>query len=583
MSTTNKTVRRSNTFYGTREYYPLANESVGIIDRHECSRRSVPYVSFSYTWEGDFEGMRVEASELYAASFGIGAAINCFFSLNNMDAGDGSFGGVSGIDRSDPGAGGYTYFHGREGYAYDDIETGFELFLDYGASYFEDGKAEAYGIPHEKDKKVARSMLNKFLNQISPAIHNATKNESIAHDIVTELYETLVVPNRWSPPSRILNAMPLKFQWIEGTLKEGMNYAHYNRSIRSLDWLHDHGSCSDNVRVGTSTVPHAGRGAFLVRPVRAGETILPMPLIHVGNRSWMDMRYSGKDILERENAKTTTPEPSIVHQQMLLNYCFGHAETDILLCPYGIANGLVNHAPTSEQVNARLQWSTRLSLRPEWLDLPPSEWIWNETSGLVLELVATRNLQAGEEILMDYSSEWDAAWKKHVSEWQPPPDASQYMPVEDILVSLENGDLTMPLKNETLGGPFENIEEVLCHHFYLVHFGFEASLDEFDAEDLYPCRPLSSYLSSDGMTVLYNVEVDYRHFDFANSRCKDETQGIFLAVSAQVFDLREKPYSRDQAQPWSFRHDMRIPDDIFPSAWRTKTNSTLEAPTCINE
>jgi len=36
----------------------------------------------------------------------------------------------------------------------------------------------------------------------------------------------------------------------------------YNRSIRDVTWLQEHGRCMDNIIDGIITVPYAGRGAF---------------------------------------------------------------------------------------------------------------------------------------------------------------------------------------------------------------------------------------------------------------------------------------------------------------------------------
>jgi hypothetical protein len=34
------------------------------------------------------------------------------------------------------------------------------------------------------------------------------------------------------------------------------------------------------------------------------------------------------------------------------------------------------------------------------------------------------------------------------------------------------------------------------------------------------------------------------------------------------------PYGQDHHQPYTFRHEMHIPDDIFPEIWKTTTATT---------
>ena len=38
-----------------------------------------------------------------------------------------------------------------------------------------------------------------------------------------------------------------------------------------------------------------------------------------------------------------------------------------------------------------------------------------------MEVIATRDIQPHEEVLMDYGAEWEEAWDEHVMNYQPPP------------------------------------------------------------------------------------------------------------------------------------------------------------------
>lgn len=47
--------------------------------------------------------------------------------------------------------------------------------------------------------------------------------------------------------------------------------------------------------------------------------------------------------------------------------------------------------------------------------------------GLILEVVALRDIQPGEELFLDYGKDWEEAWNKHVKHWKPIEGASDYV------------------------------------------------------------------------------------------------------------------------------------------------------------
>ena len=71
--------------------------------------------------------MEQDGEIVYAASFGLGAIVNCYFPLLNLSGG-GQADHVqfdrAGILRHDPGAGAFTPFHDRPGISMKKIEAG---------------------------------------------------------------------------------------------------------------------------------------------------------------------------------------------------------------------------------------------------------------------------------------------------------------------------------------------------------------------------------------------------------------------------------------------------------------------------
>jgi hypothetical protein len=85
-----------------------------------------------------------------------------------------------------------------------------------------------------------------------------------------------------------------------------------------------------------------------------------------------------------------------IHYQLMLNYCFGHRHSSLLLSPYGVLNTVINHS--KKRANIRIMWSKRGTRHPEWLNQPVKEWGETTHAGLAFEFVATRDIREGDEV-----------------------------------------------------------------------------------------------------------------------------------------------------------------------------------------
>jgi len=198
--------------------------------------------------------------------------------------------------------------------------------------------------------------------------------------------------------------------------------------------------CLDNT-LEEQLSPIHGKGLFSKRNIVDIDTILlstPMTPIH-------------RDELKMENKRT----------QLLLNYCYGHPDSVLLWLPYGPLINSLNHSP-SRRPNARVQWRSlgnaeiddddddahsagssqiiqdddnyadatdhddiydeMLSQRkqfhhPELLETLPEEVAKLHGKGLVMDLVSTRAIAAGEEVVIDYGDFWVTAWESHQAQW----------------------------------------------------------------------------------------------------------------------------------------------------------------------
>jgi len=191
--------------------------------------------------------------------------------------------------------------------------------------------------------------------------------------------------------------MPDSIEVFDDALQFGIDKALLTEKQRTVEWLEKNGKCLDNLRAGISTIHGAGRGAFAMRHIPKGSIIAPAPLMHIMNIS---------SFKTNANSTNMTEEKSY---QLLLNYCFGHRDSSLLLCPT-TSVVLINHS--RENANAVYRWSSSSSnkkydkpdprmspvenLRSNYSDL------FDTNTKLMFDFIATRDIKEGEEIFIDY-------------------------------------------------------------------------------------------------------------------------------------------------------------------------------------
>jgi len=98
--------------------------------------------------------------------------------------------------------------------------------------------------------------------------------------------------------------------------------------------------------------------------------------------------------------------------QLILNYCFGHPRSSLLLFPSSSSVQFINHS--SKKSNAKIQWSDSDFQSEEWLTEPLEEIKARKKTGLMFDIIATKDIQLGEEVLLDYGGHWEDAWEEHL-------------------------------------------------------------------------------------------------------------------------------------------------------------------------
>ena len=492
-----------------------------------------------YTWSHDIAKemqYEMDGSDLHAASPGIGAALNCMIPLVNVEDSPAECDNA-GLHRStDPGSGAFTPYHGRMSLATKDILQGEELFIDYGEHYFET-RENVYGLmPFESDYPAADLLLKKYKKLQDTILSKASGQ------LQDDLWNIVAnVPFE----SRVMNALPSSRQRIDELATIGTALQHKDRSRRKLDWLEEHGQCMDNIKPALSSIPQAGRGVYSSRFIPLGGLVAPAPLIHLPNRTHFIMYDAMNHINENGFIDRNTSSPA--HIQLMINYCFGHPQSSLLLCPYGSLTSLINHSPNP---NTRIKWSNTMR-HPEWLQQIVTTLNWQWHSGLSFDFVALRDIAKDEEITVDYGVEWQLAWEEHIVGWTP--GDKQYAPSYELNQQVDSVIRTMHEE------PYCDSVNLWIHGEYVELAGSKHPKKKYD---FYRVLVLGRFNHDSSYTVLAFTAQDmddYTHVTW---------HGVLFGLPRDAFIFDDAPYSRDHQMKGAFRHFMKIPDDIMPQAWR---------------
>lgn len=270
---------------------------------------------------------------------------------------------------------------------------------------------------------------------------------------------------------------------------------------------------------------------------------------------------SGRDIRDFEMGPYS--------QQILINYCFGHPDSTILLCPYGAGVNYINANRT--RANVKVQWAQNgtINHNGEWLNTKPEDMEWVSRTMLGIEYVALRDIEAGEELLLDYGDAWEQAWEEHVKAWKAVTDRDEYISATQF--NELHGDSPIRTREEQDASPYPRNLKINCHAA-LVKAAFDELNDDgsFDTPDEFieqrgwlpekkgfECE----VLKRDDTTGTYEVYLLY-------TEDGEIFEKVPRNVSRKAIIFVDVPYSTDIHLPDAFRHPIGIPDEMLPDAWR---------------
>ena len=294
------------------------------------------------------------------------------------------------VDRfTDPGAGAFTYNRGRQFTVSRPLSAGSEIFLNYGYCQHEGGDLHN---PDWVDNVYVTSDYSEASTLIWNSIRN--KNAGLKFD---ENGKLVPPPN---VPRLVLELLPQtreELATLEANVKSKTDLSWYLATHKSLqphtpEWIRENGMCLENLLPFSSTLPHAGQGAFAQYHISKGDIVIPAPLLQIIDKDVLDIYSDGVR----------------VGQQLLMNYCFGHPQSSFLLCPDTQAE-LINHCSVRTKQcgrkgpNAAIRWSRGWDpTSDEWREKTLAEIAKEPGRGLAFEVYALRDIQPGTCGTLDF-------------------------------------------------------------------------------------------------------------------------------------------------------------------------------------
>ena len=481
----------------------------------------------------------------------------------------------------DPGVGAFSYSMGREFAVKREMKAGEELFLSYG--YCKHGGDNPGWTDHmfmPGDFKKAADIVLEYMSTHDMSSSGGSEAIHLEKAYTDKLVVKLL-------PTNQAEIGEIQAAGIS-TQKDLVMYLAQHKGLapHTPDWIRSNGMCMEHMVPRKSMLQQAGQGGVAQHKIRKGEMVVPAPLLQIMNQDALFL-------FNRRGKRLGT--------QLLINYCFGHAESSMLLCPDTNAV-LINHCSKRTKEcgpkgpNADYRWSSGWDPTSDaWRTRSLEDIATEPGRGLAFEIFALRDIAPGEEVFMDYGIEWEKAWAKHVTTWTPPATDDSFVTAKvanenkgPILKELVSGDLRKEVDHPYLltGCQYWTSDadqsrayrkeypewQKLSDEDILARFAKSGKEFEYPSETGYtdhadashwPCSVVG--VEDDGT---YVVRIHMNIWDDSLPWDTNDVPRLLYGYSRKSIHYFVKPYASDQHLSGVFRHPIGLKDEMFPPQWK---------------
>jgi hypothetical protein len=178
---------------------------------------------------------------------------------------------------------------------------------------------------------------------------------------------------------------------------------------------------------------------------------------------------------------------------------------------------------------------------------------------LAFDFYATKHIQQGDELFLDYGDEWEEAWYSFLDSWTPLEDEADYLPASKMNKLLETQDIRTEV--EQSDEPYPDNVLVRCHTILKRDNWDDYILEWQQNEYGFECFILERYYVEEIDATLYQVQINYR------TKIGRPRALIRENVPREAIQFIDKPYTSDILLQGAFRHPLGISQSIFPEKW----------------
>jgi hypothetical protein len=215
----------------------------------------------------------------------------------------------------------------------------------------------------------------------------------------------------------------------------------------------------------------------------------------------------------------------------------------------------------------------------------------------MMDIIALRDIAPNEEIFLDYGPEWTEAWRSHVERFQtmklPREEDRMYISASDYIRATNVENAVIRTVSEQESDPYPDNLQTVC--FYDVGDDNDDDNDDDEVEEeeresndsgkpvvykswnnvksyncLRPCIILDRYYQQNEEVLLYKAQMLPISSSLVLDGCQLDAPHIVTDILPHGIRIVNRPYASDMFMEKAFRHEIGVPDGLYPELWRKK-------------